>query len=182
MADLDSLVRKYMIEEISKNYDAHKSSQYFFKDSDSVDPFLYAGPVWDYDSAWGNYARKEKPEAAAPEGLNVAHGGFKYSWWPALARQKDFSEAVKETYAVAFRPLLCVLTGEEKAPEGCGLRSLDAYAEELSVSAEMNFTRWNVLNHETRAIKTGKTYRENIDYLREFIAARRTYLDSQFQY
>lgn len=181
IADFDSLVRKYMIEEISKNYDANKSSQYFYKDSDSVDSFLYAGPVWDYDSAWGNYARKEKPEAASPEGLTVAHGGFKYSWWPALARQEDFAQAVSQTYADTFRPLLCVLTGEEKAPQGCPLCSLDEYAAELSASAEMNFARWDVLNHETRAIKTGETYQENIEYLRGFIAARRTYLDSQWQ-
>ena len=47
IADFDSLVRKYMIEEVCKNYDGNKSSQYFFKDSDAVDPLLYAGPVWD---------------------------------------------------------------------------------------------------------------------------------------
>ena len=38
LADMTSLVRKYMIEEISKNYDGNKSSQFFYKDRDDKDP------------------------------------------------------------------------------------------------------------------------------------------------
>ena len=32
--DVDSFVKKYLTEEVSKNYDAGVSSSYFFKDSD----------------------------------------------------------------------------------------------------------------------------------------------------
>ena len=181
MADLDSLVRKYMIEEISKNYDANKSSQYFFKDSDAVDPLIYAGPVWDYDSAWGNYAREgTNLSAADPDDLSVAEGGFDYSWWPALAAQPDFAEAVQETWAEVYCPLLHVLTGEWAAPADCGIKTLDAYAQELEASANMNFVRWRVLNHSSRAVKTGATYGENIEYLREWIKDRAAYLDTRW--
>ena len=98
IADFDSLVRKYMIEEVCKNYDGNKSSQYFFKDSDAVDPLLYAGPVWDYDSAWGNYAREGSLGPAEPEGLSIARQGYDYSWWPALYRHQDFREVVRNVY------------------------------------------------------------------------------------
>lgn len=179
MADLNSLVRKYMIEEISKNYDANKSSQYFFKDSDAVDPLIYAGPVWDYDSAWGNYAREgTNLSAAKPDDLSVAEGGFDYSWWPALAKQQDFAEAVQKTWTEVYCPLLHVLTGEWAAPAGCGIKTLDEYATELEASANMNFVRWRVLNHNSRAVKTGATYEENIEYLREWIKARTEFLDT----
>lgn len=180
IADLHSLVLKYMMEEISKNYDANKSSQYFFKDCDSIDPLLYSGPVWDYDSAWGNYAREDKLSAAEPTGLSVAEEGYSYSWWPALAEQTDFSQAVCAAWEEVYKPLLRLLTGEWAAPAGCAVHTLDAYAEELSASAAMNFERWRVLNHSSRAVKTGATYEENIEYLRQWIKERIEYLDTRW--
>ncbi|MGN0775553.1 MAG: CotH kinase family protein [Candidatus Ventricola sp.] len=180
IADFQSLVRKYMIEEVSKNYDGNKSSQYFFKDSDTVDPLLYAGPVWDYDSAWGNYAREGGLSAAEPEGLSIAMQGYEYSWWPALYKHEAFRQAVQTVYEQELRPLLELLTGAREAQEDGEIKSLDAYAQELSASAEMNFVRWRVLNHNTRAVKTGATYEENIAYLKNWIEARMEYLDENW--
>ena len=176
LADFDSLVRKYMIEETCKNYDGNKSSQYFFKDTDEEDEMLYAGPVWDYDSAWGNYAPEGRPRVAAPQGMTVAENGESYSWWPALAKQSDFAAEVSEVYVSELRPLLAVLVGNEEAGE-TGIRSLDAYAAELNDSAQMNFARWRVLNSKARELKTGATYAENIEYLRKWIMDRMIVLD-----
>ena len=178
IADFDSLVRKYMIEELCKNYDGNKSSQYFFKDSDEVDPMLYAGPVWDYDSAWGNYAQEGRLKTAEPKDLSVAENGFAYSWWPALYRQADFAREVRSVYDGQLRGLLEVITGQRAAQADSGIKSIDDYAAELDASAAMNFTRWRVLNHKTRAVKTGATYEENIEYLRGWILARMNYLNS----
>jgi len=178
IADFDSLVRKYMIEEVCKNYDANKSSQYFYKESDSVDPKLYAGPVWDYDSAWGNYAQAERLNVAAPTGLSAAQSGFSYSVWPALYRHEEFAAAVREVYDAELRPLLEVLVGERTAQNG--VLTIEDYAAQLRASAAMNFKRWRVLNHETRAVKTGATYEENVVYLRDWIKARMAYLDENW--
>lgn len=180
IADFDSLVRKYMIEEVCKNYDGNKSSQYFFKDSDAVDPMLYAGPVWDYDSAWGNFAHQSDLSPAEPEGLSIARQGYDYSWWPALYRHEEFRDAVRSVYESELRPLLQVLTGEQESHADGEVKSLDAYAQELSASAEMNFVRWRVLGHQTRAVKTGATYEENIAYLKSWIKRRMAYLDKSW--
>ena len=156
LADFDSLVRKYMIEETCKNYDGNKSSQYFFKDTDEEDELIYAGPVWDYDSAWGNYAPEGRPKVAAPQGLTVAGDGESYSWWPALNKQSDFAAEVSAVYAEELRPLLEVLVGDADAGDA-GIRSLDSYAADLNASAKMNFARWRVLNSKARELKTGAT-------------------------
>lgn len=179
IADFDSLVRKYMIEEVSKNYDGNKSSQYFYKDSDAVDPLLYAGPVWDYDSAWGNYANKNRTKVAGPQDLSIARNGSDYSWWPALYRQEDFKTEVRRVYDSVLRGMLETVIGEREAGESV-VTSLDAYEAELAASANMNFTRWRVLNHETRAIKTGASFEENIEYLRTWIKERMAYLDQSW--
>lgn len=178
IADLPSLARKYLIEELSKNYDATKSSQYFYKDSDAVDPLLYAGPVWDYDSAWGNYAHSD-PDDAGPEGL-IAESGERYAWWPALYRQRDFAAQVRKIYQEEARPLLLGLIGDAPMPEGSRMGTLDELAAELDGSAAMNFLRWRVFNHSTRAVKTGADYAENIEYLRGWIRGRLAWLDGQW--
>ena len=180
IADFDSLVRKYMIEETCRNYDANKSSQYFYKDSDSVDPFIYAGPVWDYDSAWGNFAKEGNMDLASPKGLSTAKQGFSYSWWPALYKHKEFAAEVRRVFDAQLRPILEIIVGEREAQEGSAIASLDTYAEELEASAEMNFVRWRVLNNQVRAVKTGANYEENIEYLRNWIKERMAYLDKNW--
>lgn len=51
--DADSAVKYYWTQEFFKNMDASTSSTYFYKDSDSVDATLYAGPMWDMDNSCG---------------------------------------------------------------------------------------------------------------------------------
>lgn len=53
--DLDSWTSKYLMEEVFHDTDALTSSLFFYKDSDSVDSHIYAGPMWDYDRALGSY-------------------------------------------------------------------------------------------------------------------------------
>lgn len=53
--DLDSWTSKYLMEEAFHDPDALTSSLFFYKDSDSVDAHIYAGPMWDYDRAMGSY-------------------------------------------------------------------------------------------------------------------------------
>ena len=117
----------------------------------------------------------KKQKSAKPDGLSIARQGYDYSWWPALYRQQDFRMEVRRVYDEELRPMLETLIGEQ--PEN-GIRTLDQYAKELSASAEMNFLRWRIFNHETRAVKTGADYLENIEYLRRWIRARMAYLDT----
>ena len=180
LADRESLVRKYMVEEISKNYDGNKSSQFFYKDSDDVDPLLYAGPVWDYDSAWGNYAGEGRLDIAAPEGLTVGGIVSEHGWWAAMAHRDDFAAEVSATWTAVYRPMLQVLTGDLAPWDGCPVAPLSELAAEMDASAQMNFKRWNIFNASNRAVKTGATYAENIETLTQWIRDRVAFLDSKW--
>jgi len=178
IADKDSLVAKYLIEEISENYDANKSSFYFYKYKDSVSEKLYFGPVWDYDAAYGIYtSRNHGMFSIDPEALYVATDNEKnYFWFPKLYSHPEFVEAVKEAYRTTFRPLLEVLLGDSDSDTG--LQSLTAYQAELTDAATMNFARWATFNSKDFPAKTGATYEENIEYLRTFLTKRMAFLDS----
>ena len=180
IADMDSLVGKYLVEEITKNLDANKSSFYLFKDADAVSDKLYFGPVWDYDIAYGNYnASYYKRTLSEAEGLLAATDDYKtYYWFPKLYQHPEFQEAVKESYRDRFRPLLEVLLGLREASDDTGaLRSLAEYEAYLTPASQLNFHRWRTFNASEFPVKTGADFSENIAYLRDFLTVRMAYLD-----
>lgn len=180
LMDLDSLVRKYMLEEISKNYDGNNSSQYFYKPADSQSTLAFAGPAWDYDSAYGSYAQEHnRNNLLRGKGLWVATASGGDYWWPALYKQPDFYEKVCETYWNTYRRGLLILLGREDGA-GTPLMSLDQYAEQIADSAAMNVLRWPRQKNPNTVAQTGYTFEENIEYLRTFISDRLDYLDTEW--
>lgn len=182
IADMASLVGKYLVEEISKNVDGNKSSYYIYKYTDDVSDRLYFGPVWDYDIAYGNYTASYYRERNLPsgQGLMTAVDDYeKYYWFPKLYAHEDFQEAVKEAYRNRFRPCLEVILGLAEPSEDTGaLMSLSAYEEMLSSASDMNFSRWRTFNDSSFPVKTGEDFHENIEFIRAFLTDRMAYLDS----
>ena len=177
--DVDSLARVLVLQQISKNFDYEKNSLYFYKDRDSVDRKVYAGPVWDFDRTYGNvntgywvnspvidlYARTVKPW---------------YLYGNLYNLQADFLALVKQVYQESYRPALEILLGLRKPLEGSPLRSLEGYYQELAPSANMNFTRWNsfavkgIFNH------SGQTFEASYRNLGIFLQKRMDALNADY--
>ena len=178
IADTDSLVRKYMIEEISKNYDGNHSSQYFYKPSDSQSTLLYAGPVWDYDSAYGTYGTNKS--FLSPKGFSINSSSSGKSWWTALYKHTEFQEAVRQCWVETFLPGLNILLGEGTDESG-RLKSIAEYAEEIADSVHMDLIRWPKKKSSLAAVQdTGKNFEENIEFLTNYITTRRDWLKTQW--
>ena len=78
-----------------------------------------------------------------------------------------------------FRPCLEVLLGMREPSDATGdLKSLTDYATYMSSSTDMNFSRWHNFNASDLPVKTGANYKENIEYLYNFLLPRMAYLDS----
>ena len=56
LIDLTSFVDLFIINELSRSSDAYKGSSFIYKDKDSNDGKLRAGPIWDFNLAYGNAA------------------------------------------------------------------------------------------------------------------------------
>lgn len=174
--DMDSLVKKYLIEEITKNFDGNRSSLFYYKPADSQSKLAFCGPVWDYDIALGNYATDRNQKVKNPSYFVTNNDqGEHYYWFPALYKHADFREAVKKAYYESFVPALNVLLGNAPSTKD-GLRSLDEYAAEIWASADMNFARRPIFNSSEAYVKTGKDYAENIEYVRNFLKGRMAFL------
>ncbi|MBO2515735.1 MAG: hypothetical protein CW338_00465 [Clostridiales bacterium] len=188
IADMTSMVQKYLIEEIMKNLDGNKTSFYMYKYPDSVSTKLFFGPVWDFDNSLGVYSDdKYAGKTNVPEGLLVGEkpGAERsieeYYFFPKLYAHEDFRAAVKEAYRTVFRPMIEVLLGQREPSGATGnLRSLDEYEALLAPSTRMNFLLRPTLGKHDRdfPVNTGKTYHDNIEYIRDFLTVRMAYLDS----
>ena len=178
IVDFDSLVNKYLINEVSKNYDSNMSSEYFYKPDDSVSTKAYAGPVWDLDNTYGDYARKDNAMHLKPTGMYTSNKGSLSYWWPALYQQPDFREAVVKRYHEKFVPALEIMLGLREEDEQ--LKSLDTYAAAIEKSAAMEYIRYPLLKQKQNQVQTGTNLKENIDYLKTYILKRMKFLSEEW--
>lgn len=175
--DIDSAVKRYIVEELTLNIDALDTSFFLCKD---INEKICFGPVWDYDWAIGGYELEEnlntqkllltKKKIEETKELN---------FYGALIKHKDFVKEVKEVWQKEFYPLLLVSLGE-KEPFSLNVKSIDDYAKILDSSAKMNFNLYSNILGSTywNSAYTGDTYSDNIKYLKNFIKKRVSYLNS----
>lgn len=133
LIDLDSWVRKYLIEEVFANHDGGYISQYFYRDTSLDNEKIYAGPVWDYDLAM-DYLYNEEDiilHGFIANRLNVKAENDT-PWFHMLYSKKDFYDRMTDIYEHEFLPLLNVLIDEK----------IDSYVECIQCAAESNHIRW----------------------------------------
>lgn len=174
--DLTSLAQKYIMEELVKNFDTEKTSQFFYKPSDSESKVGYCGPVWDYDNSYDNF----KP-AARNEGLYAANNQ-KYLFYE-MSRQADFQNEVKKQWKESYLPLIEMLTEQKPAEDTALLKPLSYYHDLLLPSATMDFTLFDNIDipvYTSTYINTGSTFQEHYDYLKNYLIDRADYLSSQW--
>ncbi len=174
--DAESLALKYMIEEISENYDGNSSSQYFYKPADNVNEKLFAGPVWDYDSSFGSYAAKHNAKHVLnPERLWIATGD-KTAWYPALYRHEDFRILVACLWEERVKGAVEVLLGLRES-DSERLSSIDRMQEAIQDSAKMDRQRWPRPKNSSTVAQTGYSFVDNVSFLKDYLKKRYEFLN-----
>ncbi|RKM61060.1 hypothetical protein D6855_03950 [Butyrivibrio sp. CB08] len=166
--DIDSFAKRYLVEEVVKNYDGGVSSAYYYKDSDLVDGKLYAGPGWDFDMSLGNYLdwmEYDEEDATGITRLYLAEHSSIY--YKELAQNQEFSSRVRSYYWGKVQPYMEYLLDE----------GIDAYEKELSASAAMDSIRWNQMYQEHGYSTADHKEYEN---LKSFIRERTDFLNEEW--
>ncbi len=192
--DADSAVKYYWTQEYFKNMDSSTSSTYFWKESDSVDEKVHAGPVWDMDNAivYGNEsASRWGASYGSPEGWytkntriyrwragdsTTTYSSDSYaplSFYGALATNcTDFWEMAKEDWYHTIRPATQILLGNETDSTGT-LKSVREYVETIAASAKMNNIRYGINsgNYDAEGIISG---------IESWFTRRNAFIDGEF--
>ncbi|MCR4990777.1 MAG: CotH kinase family protein [Lachnospiraceae bacterium] len=161
--DIDSFAKRYLIEETLKNYDGGVSSLFYYKDSDTVDGRIFAGPGWDFDMSLGNYLDWMSFSLENGEGLALMNSTEGVTvWYINLLKDKEFLDLVKKDYVGAVVPYYEWLLSS----------GLDEYERKLSPSLKMDRIRWNGMYQDDPE--------RSYDLLRQFITERKAFLDGEW--
>ena len=169
--DVRSFVDFILLNEVAKNVDAYRLSTYLYKDKDSIDPLLHAGPAWDFNLGFGN---ANYDDAAVTSGFQIDRAGGAPFWWKKLANEPAFRDSLEARWAELRRGVL-------------HLDTLAAFigttSARLGEAETRNFQRWPVLGtYVWPNAYVGRTYADEVRYLRTWTAARVGWLDTQFGY
>ncbi len=163
LIDLDSFVKKYLVEEISKNYDGGVTSSFFYKQEDSVSTKLYAGPVWDFDVAYGNCSLDKI--ASNPMGITKLDD---HMWgteiFVKLYEKEEFYKRIVELYEEKAVPYLEWLLES----------GIDQLSVQTGQSKMLNDIRWEELSNRHQYYQE---YDNSVRYLKYFIRERQAFLD-----
>ena len=179
LANLESLAKYYTISEWYSNMDSGLTSTYFYIDT-TKDGVLYAGPVWDYDSALGNNTEKRYGcDYTNPEEFTVCFGRQyrntifgrldvyeQATLFNKLAQKTEFAAACRkywdsDIYAAALN------WSNEK---------FDSYKDLIKNSAIMNHIRWNTYEtYDTKAIT--EKYDSDVSALKNFVTKRTEFIN-----
>ena len=161
--DMDSFVQKYLVEEISKNFDGAVTSSYFYKPEDEVSTRICAGPVWDYDVAFGNCNLDEI--ASNPLGITKLNNHvLGTDIFAHLYEKEDFYEKTVEMYRDRALPYLEYLLKE-------GIDKLVLLSRQ---SAKLDSIRWESLENRYQYYEN---YDNDVRYLKYFIEKRVDFLN-----
>nr|WP_277935122.1 CotH kinase family protein [Parablautia muri] len=161
--DVTSFVQKYLVEEISKNYDGGVTSSFFYKPQTAVSNKIFAGPVWDYDVAFGNCNLDEI--ASNPAGITKMNDHiYGTNLFALLYEKEDFYKGIQTLYEEKALPFL-----EKLLDTG-----IDEMVKESRASAEMDSIRWEELENRYQYYEE---YDNSVRYLKWFISKRMDFLN-----
>ena len=165
--DVQSFVDWYILNEFTKNYDSQfVTSCYCYYDP--KDGLLHMGPAWDYDTCYGN---QSGDGYGVPEGYLISTGS---PWYRMLMSDESFLKLVKERWT-ELKANGTIYSCMQNILNGSKL---------IAASQVLNNEAWpNMLL--TDGPRGGKqnvyyTYKEEVDYLRKFVAMRTLWLDEEW--
>ena len=162
VADIDSVAKLYLINELGKNWDSGVSSTFFTYHQDENGNYkFYGSPVWDYDNSLGNAVGVKRD-------LNT-FGVTDYEeytgWWcqhkgkssptnkrsaniiARISQNKQIQAALPTIWFEDFMPAIDHFSGSEyDGVIDTELKTKDAYFSLIKDSADMNYTSEWLLN------------------------------------
>lgn len=170
--DVPSFIDFFLMNEVSKNVDGYRISSFFYKERFSEGNKMVAGPLWDYNIAWGNSNYCQGGETYGWE-INfneVCGGGNNPFWWNRLLEDSLYANAVNCRYFELRNSILDTTYL---------YNYIDSLASILEEPAQRHFQRWPILgNYVWPNNFIGNTYQEEVDFLKSWIAERLTWMDA----
>jgi hypothetical protein len=173
--DVASFVDVVVVTELSRNVDGYRKSAYFAKDRDRDGGRLHAGPIWDYNLAFGNadYCGAEQTSGFQFERDPEIRGCYDEEevapWWKQLAEDPAFARAVRCRWEALRQGVLA---------DDALVTRIDGYAAQLAVAEPRDNAVWQTLGVCMWPNPVcPDTYAGEIEYLQGWLRDRAAWLD-----
>jgi hypothetical protein len=183
--DVESFIDYFIHTELSLNADGYKRSAYFYKEKQNADGSggkLFAGPVWDYNLAFGicNFCNGNNINAWVFDGCETNPTP---AMWKRLIQDPNFINSVKCRYLELRENILS---------EAYLFSFIDEYAIMLDEAQERHFEKWEELFEGESGWSWGgmwgggdlwfnayyvSSYAEEISILKNWLTERLQFLD-----
>ena len=167
--DINSFIDYLIITEFTKNIDGYCLSTFLYnKEINNPTPKFFIGPIWDYNFSLGltNYH-----EGFNPEGFIYNSSRYIPFWWKKLLNDKTFKRTLQNRYFELRKNILSNNNINQ---------TIDSLSNICALPSEDNFKKWPVLNSQDFWPNhyLGKTYQDEINYLKSWIKKRLFFLDN----
>lgn len=177
LIDVDSFVKMFLVYEFTENQEIARSSVHFYRDA--LTDKIFAGPVWDFDVAMGNFDDALYGRGGNPEVDYVANvvqwrpDKLGNDWFPQLLKSTAFNARIGQIYPG-------VRSRIDNVPSKIYL-----YREYVTRSAAANFSRWpgilggkTLLPYGSRSYAS--TFSREVDRLLNWVNHRVAYMDAKY--
>jgi len=173
--DVGSFIDFFLINELSKNVDGYRISTFLHKQRFSEGGKLVAGPLWDFNIAWGNANYCQGGSTAGWE-INfnsVCGGGGELQnpfWWNRMLQDPLFANEVNCRWTTLRQSTL---------HDDTLIHYIDSLALQLAEPASRHYQKWPILgNYVWPNNFIGQTFQEEINYLKSWIMQRTAWMDA----
>lgn len=161
------------INEMSRNVDAYRASNYFYKDKNTNDGRIVLGPVWDYNFAWRNADFCQSYNISGWDYINYDCAP-KVFWAKRMVQDPWFQNRLKCRWLDLRANLLDTATINHY---------IDSVALYLNDAKNRHFAMWKLFgtaNNLYWPVPISQNYQQEIAYMKTWIGQRINWLDNNF--
>ena len=169
----ESFIDFILVNELCKNVDAYRLSTYLYKDKNSIDPLINAGPVWDFNLGFGNvdFCAGPSPQGWVMDYNSICpwDGYLIQFWWPKLLEDNDFG-----TQLISRWRELRNNEWSDNRIKSC----IDSLVGSINEGQVRNFNQWSILGEYVWPNAfIGNSHNEEITQLRSWLTDRLEWMD-----
>jgi hypothetical protein len=173
--DVDAWVDHFLVNEIAHNIDAYRLSAYLWTDG-PPGHLLRAGPLWDFDRAWGNcnYCAAYTAETWIYDSLDQCGYAYQFPfWWQRLRQDPTFEARLSARWKELRAGALS---------DAAIAADIEAFHEELAEAEPRDQARWRTMGtYVDPNYYVGTTWEDELDWLASWQAARSAWMDAQLE-
>jgi hypothetical protein len=170
--DVDAWVDHWLLNELAHNIDAYRLSAYLWTDGPPGTSLLRAGPLWDFDRAWGNcnYCYIWNTEGWIADSLTACGYGYEYPfWWARLRSDPAFNERLRTRWDALRADVLS---------DDAIRAQIASMKDELTEAEARDHARWPTIGaYVDPNYHVGATWDEDVAWFEAWALARAAWMD-----